>query len=264
MPYRVDIPGIADGVLERLIDLGALDVEREPGGNLAALMPDDVTPERLASALGGATFAVSPAVARDAGSVWILRSRPMEVAGLRFVPADGPPSSGAIRLVDTGAFGTGLHPTTALCLEALRDALTAVPAERVLDVGTGSGILALAALTLGVPRVLGVDVDREALPVAARNARLNALETRLDLEHGGADLVIGTWPLVLANVLAAPLIEMAPTLVRRVGRRGRLVLSGIPDAVTPDVEHAYRHLGMLHVHTATRTGWTALVLQASW
>jgi ribosomal protein L11 methylase PrmA len=65
-------------------------------------------------------------------------------------------------------------------------------------------------------------------------------------------------------VLPAPLMEMAPALVRRVEHRGRLVLSGIPSSVTPDVEHVYRRLGMRHVRSETRAGWTALVLQPSW
>lgn len=264
MPYRVDVPGTAGGALERLVDLGALDVEHLPGAGLAALMPDTVTREQLALAIGGAAFSISPAVARDDGSVWILQPRPIDVAGVRLLPAENPRAPGAIRLVDGGAFGTGLHATTALCLEALRDALDAVAVERVLDVGTGSGILALAALTRGVPRALGIDVEREALNVAARNAQLNDLETRLDLALGGPEVVNGTWPLVLANVLAAPLIEMAPALVRRVGRHGRLVLSGIPEGVTPDVERAYQRLGMMRVGVTRRAGWAALALQASW
>ena len=74
----------------------------------------------------------------------------------------------------------------------------------------------------------------------------------------------GRWPLVLANILDAPLIEMASTLSRRVGHRGRLVLSGIPSSVEPDVHRAYRHLGMRQVAATTRAGWVALVMQASW
>jgi ribosomal protein L11 methyltransferase len=76
--------------------------------------------------------------------------------------------------------------------------------------------------------------------------------------------VTGTWPLVLANVLAAPLVEMAPALVRRVGHHGQLVLSGIPASVEGDVDRAYRQLGMRRVGVRTRAGWVALLLHASW
>jgi ribosomal protein L11 methyltransferase len=170
----------------------------------------------------------------------------------------------ALRLIDAGAFGTGLHPTTALCLEALLDAVQTDCPDAVLDVGTGSGVLALAALMMGVPRAMGLDIDNEALRVAAENARINAIDDRLQLATGGPDAVAGTWPLVLANVLAAPLIEMAPALVRRVGHRGTVVLSGIPDSVEQDVDQAYRRLGMQRVGKTSRAGWVALVMRASW
>ena len=151
---------------------------------------------------------------------------------------------GALRLTDAPAFGTGLHPTTALCLEALEEIVAAGPPDCVLDVGTGSGVLALAALLTGVPRAVGLDTDAGALAAAGEHARLNQLVDRLTLVQGGPDAVKGTWPLVLANVLAAPLIEMAPVLVRRIGHGGQLVLSGIPWSVAPEVEQAYGRLGM--------------------
>jgi ribosomal protein L11 methyltransferase len=125
-------------------------------------------------------------------------------------------------------------------------------------------VLALAALVLGVPHAHGIDIDDGALRVAAENARLNALDERLQLTHGGPDVVAGTWPFIVANVLAAPLIEMAPVLVRRVGHHGQLVLSGIPTSVERDVDAAYRRLGMRHVRTTSRAGWIALVMQATW
>jgi ribosomal protein L11 methyltransferase len=131
-------------------------------------------------------------------------------------------------------------------------------------VGIGSGVLALAALVLGVPRATGLDIDEAALRVAAENARLNGMDRRLQLTRGGPDAVSGTWPLVLANVLAAPLIEMAPTLVRRISHRGVLVLSGIPASVEQNVDEAYQRFGMRRVRAVSRAGWVALVLRASW
>jgi ribosomal protein L11 methyltransferase len=115
-----------------------------------------------------------------------------------------------------------------------------------------------------VPRALGVDIDREALNIARDNARVNGLDHRLQLAQGGPDAVTGTWPLVLANVLAAPLIEMAPALVQRAAHQGRLLLSGIPSSVEGEVERTYRRLGMRRVRTMSRGGWVALLLQASW
>ena len=154
-------------------------------------------------------------------------------------PGAGAPP-GALRLTDSAAFGTGLHPTTALCLEALAEALAVAVPESLLDVGTGSGVLALSALLQGVPSAVGLDIDADALATAAAHARLNNLAARLTLVRGGPEAVDGTWPLVFANVLAAPLMEMAPALVRRVGRRGQLVLSGLPRSVASDVGQVLR------------------------
>ena len=81
---------------------------------------------------------------------------------------------------------------------------------------------------------------------------------------GGPETMTGTWPLVVANVLAAPLIEMAPVLVRRVGTRGRLILSGIPRSLESEVRQAYQRLGMRHVRSETRSTWTVAILDASW
>jgi ribosomal protein L11 methylase PrmA len=264
VPYRVDVTRAGDAALDRLVELGALDVERSPGGGLAALMPDGVAPERVALALGTEEVSISPAVGRDAGSVWILSPRPTRIGRLRIVPAHAGAEPGVLRLTDSAAFGTGLHPTTAMCLAAVEEALQPSPPGALLDVGTGSGVLALAALLMGVPRALGLDLDAGALRAAAENARLNALGRRLQLVRGGPDAVAGAWPLVVANLATAPLVELAPVLVRRVGHRGRLVLSGIPSSVEPEVDRAYRRLGLRRVRAQSRAGWSALVLQASW
>jgi ribosomal protein L11 methyltransferase len=264
VPYRIDFRGATDEMLDRLVELGALDVELTHAGTIAALMPDIVTADQVARALGDPDITISPAVERDAGSVWILSPRRIRIGRLRIVPEGVATEPGTLRLIDAPAFGTGFHPTTALCLEALDDAAQSALPEAVLDVGTGSGILALGALMLGVPRAMAIDLDDDALRVAAENARINGLEERLQLAHGGPDVPAGTWPLVLANILAAPLIEMAPALVRRVGHHGRLVLSGIPSCLEQEVTRAYLHFGMRGMEVKSRAGWVALVLQASW
>ena len=271
MPYRVDLRNAGDDALDRLVELGAIDAEFSPDGAVAALMPDGVAPEQVASALGVNDISISPARGRDAGSIWVLSARPIRIGSLQILPVGSDPASTphrdltpTLRLVDAAPFGTGLHPTTALCLETLQEVVKITRADAVLDVGTGSGVLALAALMLGVPRALAIDIDDEALAVAAENARINALDDRLQLARGGPDTLTGTWPLVVANVLAAPLIEMAPALVRRVGHHGRLVLSGIPASVESEVDQAYRRLGMRRVRATSRSGWVALMLQATW
>jgi ribosomal protein L11 methyltransferase len=267
VPYRIELANAAEGALDRLVELGALDADAAPGGGLAALMPDSVAPGDVARALGLADVTVSPAVGRDAQSVWVLGLRAVSIGRIRIVPAGGaadtaPP--GTVWLVDGTAFGTGLHPTTALCLQALQEVADIACPEAVLDVGTGSGILALAALSIGVPHALGIDIDEAALSAAAENIRVNAAGGRLRLALGGPEAVPGLWPLVLANVLAAPLIEMAPALARRLGHDGQLVLSGIRASVEPDVSRAYVRQGLRRLRALSREGWVALIMQASW
>src|SRR5678815_2129082 len=145
MPYRIDIPCPPHDVLERLVQFGALDIE--PVGNgLAAIIPDCVSPDDVAAALGVAGFTVSPAIGRDDGSVWLLNPRTVRIGNTLIAPTDAAAPPGTLRLTDSAAFGTGHHPTTALCLEALEEALTIAFPGSMLDVGTGSGVLALAAL----------------------------------------------------------------------------------------------------------------------
>ena len=179
MPYRVDLRDAGTDVFERLIELGALDVDRSPDGAIAALMPDTVTPEDVARVPGVLEVSASAAIGRDADSVWVLNARPVQVGRLRIVPAHVASDASALRLIDAPTFGTGLHPTTSLCLEALAEAVEVDLPAAVLDVGTGSGVLALAALKLGVPEARGIDIDADALRTAADNARLNGLHDRV-------------------------------------------------------------------------------------
>ncbi len=263
VPYRIDISCPPHDALDQLVQLGALDIEPVNDG-LAAIIPDGVTPDAVAGALGVASVAASPAVGRDHGSVWLLRPRAVRIGSILVAPPEVAAPPDALRLTDSTVFGTGHHPTTALCVEALEEALTTAVPDSVLDVGTGSGVLALTALMMGVSRAVGLDIDADALKVAAEHARLNNLADRLQLVLGGPDVVDGAWPLVVANVLAAPLIEMAPVLVRRVGCRGRLILSGIPWSLESEVRQTYQRLGMPHIRSETRAGWTVLVAQPSW
>ena len=133
------------------------------------------------------------------------------------------------------AFGTGDHPTTELCLRALEVFLSERPGSSVLDVGTGSGILAIAARKLGAGRVAVVDNDPRALRETAENAARNDVE----LEAASLETLEGTFDLVLANILANTLLELAPALAARVAPGGQLCLSGILLPQVEELERAY-------------------------
>jgi len=166
-----------------------------------------------------------------------------------------PDPDAAVLQLDPGlAFGTGTHPTTALCLEWLDAADLA--GRQVLDYGCGSGVLALAALRLGAATACAVDIDPQALLATRENAVRNGLQSRLTVLPASA-LDGGERDVVLANILAGPLVDLAPTLARHARPGGRIVLAGMLDDQAEGVADAYRpwfHMRMF----AKRDGWTVL------
>jgi ribosomal protein L11 methyltransferase len=161
-----------------------------------------------------------------------------------------------VRLDPGAAFGTGAHPTTRLCLAWLDRHLQ--PGASVLDVGCGSGILAIAAAKLGAGRVIGTDIDPQALAIARANAAENeAAASYTDPDSLGA----GTFDIVLANILANPLKLLAPALLARVAPRGSLVLSGVLERQVSDVVAVYRTVdsGCVLEVDAVEEGWALLV-----
>ena len=170
----------------------------------------------------------------------------------------GPSSADAVVVrLDPGlAFGTGSHPTTAMCLEAL-EALE-LTGRRVLDYGCGSGVLGIAALKLGALRATGVDLDPQALLASRENAIRNAVSDSLTIQGVGAPLPPADC--VVANILAAPLIELAPTLTSAGAPDADLLLSGILAAQAGAVTEAYRH-GFELLRCAERDDWCCLHLR---
>jgi len=152
------------------------------------------------------------------------------------------------------AFGTGTHPTTALCLEWLDGAQ--LQGLDALDFGCGSGVLAVAALKLGARLAIGVDRDPQALLASEDNARKNHVLERLQL-HLPKALPKTRCDLVLANILAEPLIELAPRLARLTRPGGTLVLSGILQQQAAEVRAAYA-LDFVMTETREREGWVLL------
>ncbi|MEG3184402.1 50S ribosomal protein L11 methyltransferase [Novilysobacter erysipheiresistens] len=145
------------------------------------------------------------------------------------LPDDADAPEAAVVRLDPGlAFGSGTHPTTALCLQWFDTLATqgALDDASVLDFGCGSGILALAALKLGANRAIGVDNDPQALTATVDNAERNEVGDRLAV-YLPQDEPAATYPVVVANILASALVALADTLAARVAPGGRIALSGI-------------------------------------
>jgi ribosomal protein L11 methyltransferase len=164
------------------------------------------------------------------------------------------------------AFGTGHHGTTKGCLLAFMDELKQRTPRHVLDVGTGTGILAFAAAKILKKPVVAGDIDPEAVRVARENARLNGIGNWLKLyvapgtRHAMADRP-GHFDLVFANILAKPLRMLAPSLARVASPDGTLILSGLLAHDVPGVLSTYAHQGWYLQRRYDLEGWAALVLQ---
>jgi len=189
---------------------------------------------------------------------------------------DPHPNDLIIELDPGMAFGSGLHPTTRLCLETLEDYLQ--PGSSVLDVGTGSGILAIAAARLGASQVLAMDTDPLAVRVAGENVALNRVEPVVRVEvgtvgigesgnrgigesgnRGTVDPKSRSWDLVVANILAETIVELMPGLVSHLAEEGTLIASGIIADRAKAVMASLHEHGLSLVERQDEGDWVALV-----
>jgi len=260
----------AEAWSDALLDAGALSVDvsdpgagtdqespqyGEPGEPVAALWPvsrlvalfgSGADPKAaLHTAAAAVALAAPPHEAYEvAEQDWVRATQsqfgPIRVAdGFWIVPswAQAPEPGALVLKLDPGlAFGTGSHPTTRLCLEWLREVLAG--GESVLDYGCGSGVLAIAAMKLGANRAIGTDVDPQAMRASAANAAVNEVAADFVLPDA---LAGGAFDVVVANILANPLLMLAPALAARVRPAGRIALSGILEAQADTVAAYYAH-----------------------
>jgi ribosomal protein L11 methyltransferase len=174
-----------------------------------------------------------------------------------------PKAHEVVLTLDPGmAFGTGLHPTTRLCLEELEK--RAQPGMRVLDVGTGSGILSIAAAKLGAESVYAIDNSSVAAESAAANVALNGLSERVNvvlgiLDDAEAERLAGQYDLVLANIIAHVIGSIAPQLARVLTPGGVLISSGIIEARRQDAEGPLQAAGLEPIEQVMIEDWLALI-----
>ncbi len=255
----------AAGVEERGAPIAAMPgVEGPAGGGalLVAWFGERQAAERAARALG-LEARIDEVADRDWGEAWKRGLSPFSVGPVFVRPswaaAPAPPGCAEVVLDPGMAFGTGTHPTTALCLEALAEEVSARPGLAVLDVGTGSGLLAIAAARLGAGRVAATDEDPVALRVARENAARNGVAVELGAQ--GVGEVRGPFDLVVANILAATLVELAPALAAQLAPAGLLLLSGILDGQEAQVRRAFRARGLSAGRGRRRGEWWLLAFR---
>jgi ribosomal protein L11 methyltransferase len=156
------------------------------------------------------------------------------------------------------AFGTGLHPTTRLALLAIDERAERGPLGRTLDVGCGSGILAIAAVKLGASRVLGVDIDPIAIEATEANARHNRVNKKIRAVEGSVPTVFGPFDTVVANLIAGLLVELAEPIVGELLAGGSLLASGIFQNREGDVRQALEGAGIRFFNRWQESDWVAL------
>jgi len=168
---------------------------------------------------------------------------------------------GEVKMVlDPGmAFGTGTHETTRLCLELLEGAVS--PSTRVLDIGTGSGILSVGAVLFGAPCAFGVDIDPVAVRTAKENAEINRVSDRTEFVCGDlTEKAHGTYEIVTANIVADVIIRLLGTVRGFMAPGGVLITSGIIDTRADEVADACRNAGFRLLKRLEKGGWVALEL----
>ena len=165
--------------------------------------------------------------------------------------------------IDPGmAFGTGTHASTQMCLQALEELIPSFPqGPAILDVGTGSGILAIAAQKLGARRILAIDIDPMAIDCARENAAANHVKGGIDFRVGSLGGLRRRFDIVVANLLPQELLKLAPSLTARVKSRGCLITSGILRRQKREIAAAFAEEDLTIGLSRERKGWVCFIFR---
>ena len=280
-------PETSEGLTNFLWEQGALGVVEEEGphspARLRAFFPDSAPSTDLVASVreyaGGLCalgFSAAPGAVEIAplleeawASAW-QQSFPPRAVGRRLwvkPPWEAAESPGRVTVViEPGrAFGTGHHGSTEGCLALLDESIVDTDPDRVLDIGTGTGILAVAAIKLGAGHVVAVDVDPDAVAAARVNAARNGCADRIDLVMAGPESLreVRPFPLVVANLLAHTHLALAPHYRRLTAPGGTLILGGILEHEDHDVIAALEAAGFAPLGRLVVEGWSSLLLEAT-
>jgi len=263
-----------DALLNKMSEMGCLGVN-ETGKRISAYFKDTHDIIQLRDSLEsfrkvleqagldpGFSFDYLYLSERDWNEPWKKRFIPIDVGEqLSILPPWEKSDKNRIPLIiDPGmAFGTGHHETTKACLQLIERFSKTSPKDRFLDVGTGTGILAIAASRLGFKAVVGVDIDPLATDAAKRNAELNSLQN-VEILEGTIARVQGAFDMIAANLMSEVLVSIAPEIVSRLNYTGLAIFSGMLKGQEDDVLHAMERSGLSAIETLVDGRWVSIVL----
>jgi len=268
-------PDASDAFTRLLVDRGCLGVY-EHAPHLVAYFPDsigiDAIRHRIDDALAARKESGLPADVtyehvylseRDWNETWKKKFQPIDVGKtLAIVPPwETSPAGRTAIIVDPGmAFGTGHHETTRFCLATIERLAGQTAHGRFCDIGTGTGILAIAARKLGYAEAVGVDIDPLAIDAARRNVILNELDN-VTIHEGSVEKTTGQYDLVAANLLSEILKFLAPQIVARMKPDGLALLSGIMAGQEDEVIETFTALGTTVIEKLVDGRWVSLVIR---
>lgn len=269
--WAIDVrtaPERRDGMTAWLVARTGHAVEERADGTLVTFAPDEVSADALVAELGREVDGAARTERRALQPVdWSTKWREGLVARrfgrLTVVPSWQPeaatPESHTVVLDPETAFGSGEHGSTRAALTLLEQLL--VPGQLVLDLGSGSGILAIAAVKLGAERAIGVEVDPEANQVASRNISRNAVQGRVKLLDGDAGILaplLGPADLILSNILRTANTALLPAIAAALMKGGLAIFSGMEETEAPEFRRALHEGGFVVVQETVDAGWWAV------
>ena len=254
---------IEQELLDKPRDIVKVHMYLAPDENPAEILP--LFRERLDNSGIEYTLETSGVEQEDWQNAWKKYYHAMDIGNrLAIVPGwEQYETDRTVITMDPGmAFGTGTHETTSLCLETLDSLVKG--GERVLDIGTGSGILAIAALKLGAAVAEGVDIDPMCVRTAGENARRNGVQDRFTVLVGDlSDKASGQYNIITANIVAAAILSLAPHVPALMAPGARFIASGIIDTRKDEVLTGLRAAGLEPVEVKEKRGWACIICKTA-
>jgi ribosomal protein L11 methyltransferase len=273
--WAIDVrtaPERRDGMTAWLVARTGQAVEERDDGTLVTFAPDEASADALVTELGrevdgAARTERRPLQPVDWSTQWREGLAARRFGRLTVVPSWQPeaatPDAHTVILDPESAFGSGEHGSTRAALTLLEQLL--LPGQLVLDLGSGSGILAIAAVKLGAARAIGIEVDPEANQVASRNVSRNAVEGRVELLDGDAGILAplaGPAALILSNILRTANTALLPAIAAALMKGGLAIFSGMEETEAPEFRRVLRDGGFFVVQETVDAGWWAVAARS--